>query len=191
MPNVAFSMLDHDRFRDSLVNAGAIVAAAELHGGVCGALCSGGPRAAERWLEDCLEDQELGASSAEAADIAAELRELVAASWEMLTAGQLEFQPLLPSDDAPLAEQAQALALWCHGFLGGVAGGVGRGGAPLEEILGDFAEISRAGLSEAEAAGTDQPDFALAQIQEYVRVGVQLVFEELAAQRAAATPDSH
>ena len=66
-----------------------------------------------------------------------------------------------------------------------------RGGTPLGEILRDFAEISRAGLSEDEAAGVGQPDFALAEIQEYVRVSVQIVFEELGAERAAATRDVH
>src|SRR5690606_28483311 len=94
---------------------------------------------------------------------------------------------LLPGDDAPLADQVQALALWCHGFLGAVAvSGSTEDGEDVDEVLRDFAQISRAGLSEAEAAGEDQPDFALAEIQEYVRVGAQLVFEELGPRRAAA-----
>jgi uncharacterized protein YgfB (UPF0149 family) len=46
-------------------------------------------------------------------------------------------------------------------------------------------------LSEDEAEGQDQPDFALAQIHEYVRVSVQIVFEELEADRAAAARGVH
>ena len=38
--------LDYDRLRDSLAAAGAVVALAELHGGVCGALCK---RIGPRW----------------------------------------------------------------------------------------------------------------------------------------------
>ena len=38
----------------------------------------------------------------------------------MLDDGELKFEPLLPSDDAPLAEQVEALAVWCQGFLSGV-----------------------------------------------------------------------
>jgi len=57
--------------------------------------------------------------------------------------------------------------------------------------LRDFAEISRAALSDDEAAGRDHPDFALAEIQEYVRVSVLIVFEELRDPRAAAARDSH
>jgi uncharacterized protein YgfB (UPF0149 family) len=57
--------------------------------------------------------------------------------------------------------------------------------------LRDFAEISRAGLSDDEAEGRDNPDFALAEIHEYVRVSAQIVFEELTPLRAAAERDVH
>ena len=92
-----------------------------------------------------------------------------------------------------LAEQVEALAVWCQGFLSGVGTTAPAAveGDALGEILRDFAEISRAGLSEDEEAGHDQPDFALAQIHEYVRVSVQLAFEELAPVRAEAAREVH
>ena len=193
-PSSGTPPLDYDRLRDSLADAGAVVAAAELHGGVCGALCAGGPSAAQRWLTECLEDAELVAA---ATPVQAELEALVNVSAAMLADRELEFAPLLPDDDAPLEEQVQALALWCQGFLSGVgttAPSAARhtaAGAPLAEIMRDFGEISRAGLSEDEAKGLGQPDFALAEIQEYVRVSVQIVFEELDPERAAAMRDLH
>jgi len=183
----AISILDYDRLRDSLANVGAVVAVAELHGGVCGALCSSDARAAARWLRDCLDDQRLEAPTGE---VARELDELVDASLRMLGDEELKFEPLLPSDDAPLEERVQALALWCHGFLAGLgatAPGLGHGPGdtePLHEILRDFGEISRAGVSEEEAAGPDEADFALFEVYEYVRIGVQLVYEQLASYRA-------
>lgn len=186
-PSSATPPLDYERLRDSLAASGAVVALAELHGGVCGALCAGGPAAARRWVMDSLDDVELGASAAALAD---DIEELIGTSARMLEDEELKFEPLLPSDDAPLPEQVEALAVWCQGFLSGVGStGLAHGsveGEALREVLRDFAEISRAGLSEDEAAGEDQPDFALAQIHEYVRVGVQLVFEELAPVRAGA-----
>jgi uncharacterized protein YgfB (UPF0149 family) len=172
--------------RESLAAAGAVVALAELHGGVCGALCAGGPAAARRWLTDALDDAEPGARALEG-----DLEELIGTTARMLEDDELKFEPLLPSDDSPLAEQVEALAVWCQGFLSGVgstapaARGSAEGDA-LGEILRDFAEISRAGLSDDEADGQIEADFALAQIHEYVRVGVQLAFEELAPSRAAA-----
>lgn len=176
--------LDYDALDETLARAGAVIAVAELHGGVCGALCAAGAPGAERWLVDCLRDQDLPSVGME---VAADLEQLVSQSWRMLNDDSFAFALLLPSDEAPLGEQVQALALWCHGFLGAVAvSGSAEDGADIGEILRDFAEISKAGLSEEEAAGQEQPDFALAEIQEYVRVSAQLVFEELAPRRAAA-----
>jgi len=190
-PGSGSTTLDYAALRDTLAGAGVIVALTELHGGVCGALCAGAASAAEQWVEDCLADQELATE----ADADSVLRELVTASWQQLDDGELVFAPLLPDDDEPLEEQVQALALWCHGFLGGLgasAPDVGRGASPaIGEILGDFAEISRAGLSEEEAAGEHQPDFALAELIEYVRVSVQIVFEDLAPRRATAAREAH
>jgi uncharacterized protein YgfB (UPF0149 family) len=183
--------LDYDSLGDSLAQAGAVVALAELHGGVCGALCAGGAHAALHWLEDCLEDQELDAGDG----LGSSLENVVVGSLRMLEEPEFSFEPLLPDDDAPLEEQVQALALWCHGFVTGLGAnapeltkqGVPAGeGGSVAEVVCDFVEISRAGLSEEEAAGQERADFALAELREYVRAGVQIVFEELAARREAA-----
>jgi uncharacterized protein len=192
------TQLDYDSLRDSLAQAGAVVALAELHGGVCGALCAGGAPAAAHWLKDCLEDQEIDST----AELDASFHSLVAVSSLMLEEPDFVFEPLLPDDDAPLDEQVQALALWCHGFVTGLGANApelaprrGRAagtpeGEAIAEVVGDFSEISRAALSEDEAEGRDQPDFALAELREYVRAGVQMVFEELAPRREAAR-DKH
>lgn len=186
--------LDYDRLRDSLAAAGAVVTLAQLHGGVCGALCTGSTEAASSWLAGLFADEHLGATPPE---LASELDDLVSVSVRMLAGEELEFAPLLPDDDAPLAEQVEAVAAWCQGFLNGI-GSAGPAAArvaaeheAIGEILRDFAEIARAGLSEEEAAGEGQPDFALAEIQGHVRVGVQIVFEELAPLRATSSQDLH
>jgi uncharacterized protein YgfB (UPF0149 family) len=193
-PSSATPPLDYDRLRDSLATAGAVVALAELHGGVCGAICAAGQPAARRWLVDSLDDAEVGAVPAAVAD---DLEELISTTWKMLEDEELEFEPLLPSDDAPLEEQVEALAVWCQGFLSGVGSTApaviasSAEGDALAEILRDFVEISRAGMSEDEAAGHGQPDFALAEVREYVRVSVQLAFEELGPIRSAAAGEVH
>jgi uncharacterized protein YgfB (UPF0149 family) len=63
--------------------------------------------------------------------------------------------------------------------------------AEVAEILGDFAEMSRAGVDDEDAADPTQADFALAELKEYVRVSVQIVFEQLADRREAASRDAH
>jgi uncharacterized protein YgfB (UPF0149 family) len=193
---------DYDALRESLTDAGVLLAPPELHGGLCGALCAGGPTAAERWLDDFLADHE----ARNAAGVRAVGRDLERAAWQALADGELAFEPLLPADDAPLEEQVQALALWCHGFLNGLGATapdlVGRNLQPtasaaaiataeVAEILGDFAEISRAGVDDEDAADRDRADFALAEIKEYARVSAQIVFEQLAERRAAAARDVH
>ena len=194
----AITPLDYHSLRDSLAQAGAVVALAELHGGVCGALCAGGAPAAAYWLEDCLEDQELDVT----AELDASLANIVAASSRMLEEGEFEFEPLLPGDDAAIEEQVQGLALWCHGFVTGLGANAPElaargarapdGGEPgvIAEVVGDFTEISRAGLGEDEAEAPDQAGFALAELREFVRAGVQMVFEELGPRRQAAQ-DKH
>jgi hypothetical protein len=193
---------DYDALRDSLSGSGTLVALPELHGGLCGALCAGGPSAAERWLDDFLSDSD-------AADVAGTRTvgvELERAAWSALAEAELVFEPLLPTEDSPLEEQAQALSLWCSVFLNAVGASapdlVGRNAKPTEaaaaiasaevaEILGDFAEMSRAGVDDEDAADRDRADFALAELKEYVRVSVQIVFEQLADRREAALRDVH
>lgn len=193
---------DYDALRESLSGSGTLVALSELHGGLCGALCAGGPSAAERWLDGFLADSD----EADAAGTRAVGVGLERAAWTSLADAELAFEPLLPSEEAPLEEQVQALALWCSGFLNGLGASapdlVGRNAKPTDaaaavvsaevaEILADFAEMSRAGVDDEDAADRDQADFALAELKEYVRVSVQIVFEQLADRREAAARDAH
>jgi uncharacterized protein YgfB (UPF0149 family) len=201
----ASTTIEYDALRESLTSAGAVLALPELHGGISGALCAGGPTAAERWLDECCADEDLTRRPSAIHD---SLHRLMLASWRLLADADMTFEPLLPDDDAPLEEQVQALALWCHGFLGGLGFGAPDAGrrparqrrssaaetpAAIEEIVADFAEISRAGVSEEDAADRYQADFALNELKEYVRVSAQIVFEELADRRiaAAAARDIH
>jgi len=198
---------DYDALRETLTDSGALLALPELHGGISGALCAGGPAAAERWVDEFCADHE----ATNLAAVEGPVHELVRATWQMLADGELAFEPLLPDEDAPLDEQAQALGMWCHGFLSGLGasapdltlrsarpGGAGAGaqGAPaaegaaeVSEILTDFGEISRAGVDEDDAADRNTADFALAELKEYARVSTQIVFENLATRRAAAARD--
>lgn len=180
---------------DDLTIAGAIdvlglgVEVAEFHGGICGLLCARGPGAAAAWLEHSDQSQTAVAGEADAAR--EQLHEAEAQTWRLLSSPDFEFEPLLPPVEAELAERVSALALWCQGFLTGLGlGGVraedldtrdhdGARNAELAEIVADFVEISRAHLGSEDLADTNRADFDLAGIIEYVRVGTQLMFEEL------------
>lgn len=199
---------EYDALRESLTDSGALLALPELHGGVSGALCAGGPAAAQRWVDEFFADTQATNLPA----VQDTVHELVRATWEALAGGELAFEPLLPDEDAPLEEQVQALALWCHGFLNGLGARApdlplhgakapkaepesqGRGteaAAEVAEILADFGEMSRAGVDEEDEADRNTADFALAELKEYARVSAQIVFESLAERRSAAARDVH
>lgn len=192
------TVFEYDTLREVLRHAGAVLTLPEVHGGICGALCAGGPPEAERWLDAALADDTF-AQSPDLGPLHESLHDLVRGSWQMLDGTELAFEPLLPDDDTALDEQVQALAAWCQGFLAAIGESApdavareakGQDGG-IDEILADFAEISRAGLTDEDEADRDRADFALAELKEYTRVSVQIVFEDLAKRRGAAIREMH
>ncbi|MBT8131844.1 MAG: UPF0149 family protein [Gammaproteobacteria bacterium] len=95
---------------------------------------------------------------------------------------QLEFDLLLPDDEADLAERTDALAHWCQGFLYGLTvGGISADKAmpdDVAEVVSDFAKLTEAEHSGDSSEDDERNYFELC---EYVRVGAQLVYEELSA----------
>jgi uncharacterized protein len=156
--------------------------AAEAHGTLTGCLCALGDYGFEDWLRDILPEGQLQPGAADA------LHELYSATCGALENTDMEFEPLLPSDAQPLDARTAALAEWCQGFLYGLGSGAipDVGGLPGEvgEIVRDLAEISHAGVEPGQ--DDESNETAYAELVEFVRVGVQLVFEELA--RARHTP---
>ena len=163
----------------------AVTEPAEAHGTLAGALCATGAYRLEDWLADILPD---GAASG---DAAVRLREVYDGTRAALTGTQMQFDLLMPDDEQPIELRTEALTLWCNGFVYGL----GTSGAPdpehlpgdAGEIVRDLAHIMRAGVDERE--GLEANEAALAELVEFVRVGVQVVFEELGALRhPAASP---
>ena len=177
--------IDYHGLADLLDRSNAPLQLAELHGGLCGVICSSGREAASRWLEDLLDD--CAADPATLSRLATELEGLGRETWQALTGLSMEFCPLLPDDDAGIDRRAEALGLWCHGFLSGlVVGGIDlrAGGTEilsthLVEVVQDFAEISKAGADPDEMEDPNLGDNSLFELVEFVRVGTQFAFEEL------------
>jgi uncharacterized protein len=157
-------------------------AAAEAHGTLCGLLCAGVNDLPETWIHNTLADA-TEYSFGGHGDARAQLEALHDSTLADLEGGELGFSLALPDDDAELQQRAAALAAWCNGFLYGLAV---RGLRPmaelpdeLREILSDFAEIGRAGVAEEEAEESGESAFI--EIVEYVRVAVQIVWDECRA----------
>ena len=161
------------------------VGAAEAHGWLCGALCVRADYGAPVWLRELAEDA--GAGAPGDASVPA-LRSLHEDALESLRSPEFTFMPLLPEDDAPLAERVPALAAWCGGFLYGIGtGAVGNAVTKMGdvgELLEDLADITRAEVGPESDQERDERHFA--ELVEFVRAGAQLAWEETATLRATA-----
>ena len=176
--------MEYEVLEELLSSSGSPLPPAELHGGLCGLICANGQRAAMSWLESLLED--CSGDSASLSELAVGLSTLGEETFSAFTGSSLEFRPLLPDDDSGVDVRSDALAHWCHGFLSGlVIGGLELDAerdhlpADIHELVGDFAEISKAGADAAEIEDPELGARSLFELIEYVRVGAQLIFEEL------------
>jgi uncharacterized protein len=176
---------DYTEIQRSLAHSHALAEPAEAHGQLAGALCALVPYRMEDWLAEILPETSL----ANGADPALEM--LYHSTVAALSGTEMEFDLLIPGDDRPIEERAQALTLWCTGFLYGL----GTSAADPQRLPGEIGEIVR-DLTQITLADVDVTDSreanesALAELVEFVRVGVQLVFDELEPLRGRHTAAS-
>ncbi|HUX72967.1 MAG TPA: UPF0149 family protein [Steroidobacteraceae bacterium] len=174
-------------FEDVLAAAGSHADAAEAHGSLCGALCSMAPYRMQDWVNEILPD---GAGLS--AESAAVLERVFMATATSFGEQGMAFEPLLPDDEQPLNGRANALALWCTGFLYGLGTGqiadLDALAGDVGEIVRDFTEISRAAGDEADADESNEQ--AYAELVEFIRVAAQVVFEELLPLRSQVYPSA-
>lgn len=171
-----------------LEGLGSSVSAAEAHGCLVGALCTTQHYPMERWLEEIIPDEERRADD----DSQQALRLLYADTLNALRGENLDFEVLLPGDEIPLATRAGGLSQWCQGFLYGFGTGQVQGVAPKEgdlptnvnEILNDLTHIGRASVEIEGDDDNESEEEAYAEVVEYVRVGVQLIHDELVPAQA-------
>jgi uncharacterized protein len=168
-------------FEDVLAAAGSLADAAEAHGSLCGALCSMAPYKMQDWVNEILPD---GASLS--AESAAMLERVFTVTATSFGEQGMEFEPLLPDDEQPLNGR-------CTGFLYGLGTGqisdLDALNGDVGEIVRDFTEISRATGDDADA--DDSNEQAYAELVEFIRVGAQVVFEELLPLRRQVYPTTH
>ncbi len=172
-------------FEDVLATAGSLADAAEAHGSLCGALCSMSPYKMQDWVNEILPD---GAALSD--ESSAMLERVFTATATSFGEQGMEFEPLLPNDEQPLNGRANALALWCTGFLYGLGTGhisdLEALNGDVGEIVRDFTEISRATGDDAD--GDESNEQAYAELVEFIRVAAQVVFEELLPLRRQVYP---
>lgn len=166
---------DYEEVDDALRAAGMDVSAAEMHGMVSAAASFAQPPS----LTEMLFAERGSPGTPEADQVLALAENLQEDVRTRLEDTEFEFEPLL--GEAPIAERVERLAAWSRGYLLGLAAGGLSDPTQLPgdagEFLVDAVRIGEAEMDEDEDAERQERD--IAEIIEYVRVGVQLVYEEL------------
>ena len=163
--------LSYRNMQQVTASSSADASVAELHGAMTGLLCADVHSTFEQWAAAFFPGTEAPFDQ----DADAPLRTLFATTQQELASGDLSFEPLLPDDEEPLSERAEALGNWCLGFLFGLGQTTGQRAwsSESEELLKDFADISR-----LEAAEDTDDDDDYVEIAEFVRIGIQLIRHE-------------
>ena len=176
-----YKSLDKIRISASITNN-----ISEYHGIICSRLCFGIKEFNDLISEDSNDDHQI--ISLQLKEFNTALTEIIEEQENLFESNVLDFQPLLPDESEPIEVRALALALWCSGFIDGCGmciaelnldiKGIGNGEVP--EIIEDFSQIST--LDPNAILQEEEEEIALMELVEYVRVGVQLFYENLRGQ---------
>jgi len=181
--------IDHDALDDALKRCGSSWNAGQVHGLLCSRLTVSGTEGAKRWFEQVLDETD--PNNALRAECEHMLDSLYAITWRQLVERQSEFTLLLAHDEDAALMRAESIAQWCEGFLHGLVSEKHSdelkeklAAEPVADIIKDMLQITRATVDDD---GDDEGiDDAYVELVEYLRVAVQLVYEELAAFRSPA-----
>ncbi len=174
---------DYTRIERVLAHEHSLADAAEAHGTLAGCLCGASGYRFEDWLKEILPEGRATAA------VAQPLRELYDATASALIQPDMQFELLLPEDE----RAARAAHRSTCAVVPGVSLWSGRRRAlPMRancpgRSVRSCATSSRSRRADAQV-GDEANENAYAELVEFVRVGVQLLFEELAVARAPAAP---
>ena len=171
----------YDEFERVLRDARALQEPAEAHGTLAGALCSSSDYGLLEWVHEILPDD----SPEKEALQTSVLQNVYDSMVRTLAGTEADFAPLLPDDESPLQQRAEALSQWCAGFLYGLGSGPASDPARMSteagEFIRDLTEITQVGVDADEQ--NEENEVAFTEVVEFVRVGVQLLFVEFAPAR--------
>lgn len=178
--------IDYDELEGALRRCGSTWEVAQVHGLLCARLAAEGVAAGQGWLQQVLEGVDpANASRGECENL---LDSVFGSSYQQLAERLSEFELLLPDDSNDADTRTRALAFWCEGFLHGLVSGQRNDSVreklskePLADVIKDLLQITRAVADEDESDETNEQ--ALVELVEFVRVGAQLAYEELAELR--------
>lgn len=182
-----------DRFTQveaTLALAGIELSVSEVQGTVVGAIANHLKTGLSPDLLKLIEP-EADANDGRYSQLSELLYDLYRENSEILFESKEGYDLLLPDDDENISIRVDSLAGWCKGYLLGLlyndrfsVDQIPESGA---EIVRDMMEIAEAG---AGADDEQEEDWALGELEEYIKVGSQLIFEFIFAERSSEAPKS-
>ncbi|MGE3919803.1 MAG: UPF0149 family protein [Gammaproteobacteria bacterium] len=117
------------------------------------------------------------------------LLEIYKTTFQKLNSPDFDFELLVPDDEQPLNERAQALSEWCEGYLTGLnLVGIKSDSITSEdgrEALQNMLEIAKLDYDRIETTESDES--AYAEVYEYVRMAAILIHTEIAESRGKSS----
>ncbi len=168
------SLPNYIEFTNILQNFQKIAHASFFHGAVCGCICGGMIDINQQW-KMFFKGQQKDES------VLLALQQLCDASLQQLKEFSFDFSLLLPDDETDINSRAEALGLWSQGFLVGLEQAqvpiTNRPPGEVTDSIHDFVEISK--ISFGDIATTEEDETAYAELVEYVRLSVIMIFQDL------------
>lgn len=175
---MSYELPDYGLAEKTLGRAAVDISAAELHGVCCGLLAVNPASQEDTCVNEVLDGDPNDFYIKEARIL---LHGLFRATREQLNDPDMGFALLLPEDD-DLRTRIEAMQEWCQGFSYGVtlAGVKDVKKLPKDsgEWLADVVKIGASGELELDE-DDEESENALAEIIEYLRIGVLMLREEL------------
>lgn len=177
--------LSFDDISNALLNIDSMSETAEAHGTLCGIACISGGAGLNSWLTLVSEDSDTNNILIQ--ENHRILSELYHFTLEKLASSNYDLAIMLHDDDTSLEVRIDDLSLWCQGFLFGLSMAgltdIKSLSVDANEILQDMSDISKVGFSHDD--DNESNETAFAEILEYIRIGVYLIYNTFNADEPA------
>lgn len=176
-----------DKISQALDGSDLFTNAAETHGVLSGFVCGGIDLDGKSWQPLFNDVVNEGMSLPQSLKVL--ISDIYADVVKQCTDDGLGFNLLLPEDNKPLDERAEAMAQWAQGFLVGfgmVQQALNQASEDVQEVIRDIRDISQLSLDFEQE--DEDAEIAFIEIVEYLRVSAMLCFNTFS--RHTPTPIS-
>lgn len=184
--NTSSSLPNYAEITEALKKTPANYNASQVHGLMCGLICANSGKPDRQWeslLFGTTKDKQ-------AVDV---LLQLYETSYHQMSEFSFEFALLLPEDTLDINQRAEALGLWCQGFLTGLEQSKipleNRPASEITEAIDDLIEISQ--VNYGDIATSDEDETAYFELVEYVRLAALMIFHELKSPSSPSNPSEN